>query len=98
MAKKDDNLIDKIVLTYTKDETGDVTTKLDLKGFNEYIKEVNSNDHDTKLDGVANLAIAYELGTIAMFRTLNIKGKDLQEFFKNDFLPKLSEDAETIKE
>lgn len=98
MAKKDDNLIGKIVLTYTKDETGDVTTKLDLKGFNEYIKEVNSNDHDTKLDGVANLAIAYELGTIAMFRTLNIKGKDLQEFFKNDFLPKLSEDAETIKE
>lgn len=98
MTKKDDNRIGKIVLTYTKNENGDVTTKLDLKGFDEYIKEINSNDHDTKLDGASNLAIAYGLGTIAMFRTLNIKGKDLQEFFKNDFLPSISEDAETIKE
>lgn len=97
MAKKDDNRIGKIVLTYNKDENGDVTTKLDLKGFNEYIKEINSDDYDTKMDGVASMAIAYELGIVAMFRTLNIKGKNLQQFLQDVVLPKISEDVEDIK-
>lgn len=98
MTKKDDNRIGKIVLTYTKDETGDVTTELNVKGFDEDIKKIRSKDKDTKLEGVSNLAIIYELGTVAMFRTLNIKGKDLQNFLQNVFLPSISEDAETIKE
>ena len=98
MAKKDNNHIGKIVLTYNKSENGDVTTKLDLKGFNEYIDEINSDDYDTKMDGVASLATAYELGIVAMFRTLNIKGKNLQEFLQDVVLPKISEDAEDIKE
>ena len=97
MAKKDNNLIGKIVLTYNKGENGDVTTKLDLNGFNEYIDEINSDDYDTKMDGVASMATAYELGIVAMFRTLNIKGKNLQEFLQDVVLPKISEDAEDIK-
>lgn len=98
MAKKDDNRIGKIVLTYTKDETGDVTTELTVKGFDEDIKKIKSKDKDTKLKGVSNLAIIYELGTVAMFQTLNIKGKDLQNFLQDVCLPSISEDAEIIKE
>lgn len=98
MAKKDNNRIGKIVLTYSKNETGDITTKLDLKGFNEYLNEINSNDRDTKMEGVANLAIIYELGIVAMFRTLNIKGKGLQDFLQDVLLPKISEDVEDIEE
>lgn len=98
MATENDNCFGKVVLTYTKDENGDITTRLDVKGFDDYFTKAKSNDSDTKLEGVARLATVYELGTVAMFQTLNIKGDTLREFFNNASLPEASEDAEDNKE
>lgn len=98
MATKNDDCFGKVVLTYTKDENGDITTRLDVKGFEDYFTKAKSDDSDTKLEGVAHLATVYELGTVAMFQTLNIKGDTLREFFNNASLPEASEDAEDNKE
>lgn len=98
MTTKNDDCFGKVVLTYTKDENGDITTRLDVKGFEDYFTKAKSDDSDTKLEGVAHLATVYELGTVAMFQTLNIKGDTLREFFNNASLPEASEDAEDNKE
>lgn len=98
MATKNDDCFGKVILTYTKDENGDITTRLDVKGFEDYFTKAKSDNSDTKLEGVAHLATVYELGTVAMFQTLNIKGDTLREFFNKASLPEASEDTEDNKE
>lgn len=98
METKNDECFGKVILTYTKDENGDITTRLDVKGFEDYFTKAKSDNSDTKLEGVAHLATVYELGTVAMFQTLNIKGDTLREFFNKASLPEASEDTEDNKE
>lgn len=98
MATKNDDCFGKVVLTYMKDENGDIITRLDVNGFDDYFTKAKSDDSNTKLEGVARLATVYELGTVAMFQTLNIKGDTLREFFNNASLPEASEDTEDNKE
>ena len=98
MANENDDCFGKVVLTYTKDENCYITTILYVKGFEDYFTKAKSDDSDTKLEGVARLATVYELGTVAMFQTLNIKGDTLRELFNNASLPAASEDTEDHQE